>query len=152
MTDSPGLLGRLAEATGLRQASAPGPEEPWPYPVPVRIRLIAERYGLVALAITMDGEVDHKCTTSPVKSGGEFVRADLYDRLRRAALEAVAWHEEQDEALSSEPPGGDRLWRRAEHQEKAQALLSALEVDGREGAGEEPCEPIPRAELHRPWR
>lgn len=53
------------------------------------------------------------------------------DRLRDAVVEAAEWHEAQDDALSKQPPSGDRAWRRAEHQEQAakmRAELAALDA------------------------
>lgn len=43
------------------------------------------------------------------------------------ALEEVAhWHEAADKALSKQPAGGDRAWRRMEHQEQVTSARAAL--------------------------
>ena len=36
--------------------------------------------------------------------------------------EAAIWHDDQAKALSKQPPGGDRDWRRMEHAEQAEML------------------------------
>lgn len=41
----------------------------------------------------------------------------------------LVWHEAADKALSKQPPGGDREWRRMEHQDRIteiRAILSDL--------------------------
>lgn len=50
------------------------------------------------------------------------------EALERAIEEAAAWHEAADKALSKQPPDADRAWRRAEHQEQAQALRTTLDA------------------------
>lgn len=48
-------------------------------------------------------------------------------RLREALEQAAIWHEAAGKALSKQPPGGDRGWRRLEHKEQRDALRAALE-------------------------
>ncbi len=43
-----------------------------------------------------------------------------------ALEEAAAWHDRQEKALSKQPPGGDREWRRNEHREQAELLRAAV--------------------------
>ena len=55
----------------------------------------------------------------------------LIARVRRAeaALRgALIWHEAEDKALSKQPHGGDRMWRRLQHQEQRDNLRAALEA------------------------
>ena len=57
---------------------------------------------------------------------GIIAREVEITRLRNALEDALAWHEEEDKALSKQPPGGDRPWRRMRHGEQMDLLRHAL--------------------------
>lgn len=62
----------------------------------------------------------------PDKAVSEMDRAMKMAVLHVAAERAIIWHDAQDKALSKQPPGGDRQWRRNEHQQQARELRTAI--------------------------
>jgi hypothetical protein len=50
----------------------------------------------------------------------------ITEALREALADELVWHEAAEKALSKQPPSGDRGWRRAEHQERIDAIRAAL--------------------------
>jgi hypothetical protein len=47
-------------------------------------------------------------------------------RLREQLLAQQWWHDAEEKALSKQPPGADRDWRRLQHKEQSSAICAAL--------------------------
>lgn len=72
----------------------------------------------------MDGEYFRETSAKQNDRICELLEQNI--KLLRALEDQRVWHEAEDKALSKQPPGPDRNWRRMQHRERMDAIEAAV--------------------------
>lgn len=127
-------LARFEQEVLARASTAPDAEPvAWPSEKEWYAQSEHEREAWIKQHYTHPPVADRPVTSNPVDDRGSGNTSDkAMAQAVEALRQALAWHEDQDKAISKQPRAneGDNGWRRHQHQEQAEMIRAVLAAMG----------------------